>query len=149
MNASVKKIVAPFLFLSVILGISTASLAQCNGFTKKKCIPLLTPFIHNGQLNSASFMPGENAELLMSFYSGQEYRLLISGQEVLGNIQFKVMDSDRKLLYDNKEHGNVKYWDFNVKSTQQLIVEVIVPEQKVDNNLTQSGCVAVLVGFKK
>ncbi len=149
MNASVKKILAPFLFLTVVLGASTAALAQCNGFTKKKCIPLLAPFIHNGQLNSASFMPGENAELLMSFYSGQEYRLLISGQEVLGNIQFKVMDSDRKLLYDNKEHGNVKYWDFNVKSTQQLIVEVIVPEQKVDNNLTQSGCVAVLVGFKK
>ena len=149
MNASVRKIIVPFLFLTLVLGASTAALAQCNGFTKKKCIPLLAPFIHNGQLNSASLMPGENAELLMSFYSGQEYRLLIAGQEVLGNIQFKVMDSDHKVLYDNKEHDNLKYWDFSVKATQQLIVEVIVPEQKVYNNLVQSGCVAVLVGFKK
>jgi len=147
MKMSIKGLLVSFLFIA-FAGLSTA-VAQCNGFTKKKCIPMLAPYIHNGQLNSTTLMPGENAELLMSFYSGQEYRLLIAGQEILGTIQFKVMDSDHKVLFDNKEHNGAKFWDFNVKSTQQLIVEVIVPEQKVDNSLAQSGCVAVLVGFKK
>jgi hypothetical protein len=149
MKMSAKGTMVSFLFIVLAMGLSNNAIAQCNGFTKKKCIPMLAPYIHNGQLNSTTLMPGENAELLMSFYSGQEYRLLIAGQEILGNIQFKVMDSDHKVLFDNKEHNNVKFWDFNVKSTQQLIVDVIVPEQKIDNSLVQSGCVAVLVGFKK
>lgn len=135
-----------FLALFAIVFSNSAN-AQCNGFTKKKCMPTLAPYIHNGQLNSTTLMAGETAELLMTFYSGQDYRISVCGQEQLGKIQFNLLDVNKKLLFSSKDHSLATTWDFNVKSTQQIIVEVIVPEVKAA--IAPSGCVAVLVGFKQ
>ena len=136
---------AAVAFLAIVL--NTNANAQCNGFTKKKCMPTLAPYIHNGQLNSTTLMAGETAELLMTFYSGQDYRISVCGQEQLGKIQFNLLDVNKKLLFSSKDHNLATTWDFNVKSTQQIIVEVIVPEVKAA--ISPSGCVAVLVGFKQ
>ncbi|HRH01694.1 MAG TPA: hypothetical protein PLN13_12170 [Bacteroidia bacterium] len=127
----------------------TTATAQCKNFTMKKCMPGLAPFLHNGQLNSTTLSPGESAEMQMTFYSGQEYRLLICGQEILGNIAFKVTDLDKKSLFDSREHDNATSWDFKMASTQQIVIEVIVPNQKSVNDLAQSACVSMLVGYKK
>lgn len=137
--------IAFLVFFSVAL--SSNANAQCNGFTKKKCMPTLAPYIHNGQLNSTTLMAGETAELLMTFYSGQDYRISVCGQDQLGKVQFNLLDVNKKLLFSNKDHSLATTWDFNVKSTQQIIVEVIIPEVK--SALAPSGCVAVLVGFKQ
>jgi hypothetical protein len=136
------------LFIIATVGLHTPySYSQCNGFTKKKCLPTLKPFIHNGQLNSTVLVAGETAELLMTFYSGQEYRILVCGQEELGGTEFRLLDNARKVIFASKEHKNAKMWDFNVKSTQQITVEVIAPPSSGPHN--NSGCVSVLVGFKK
>ena len=123
--------------------------AQCKNFTMKKCMPSLAPFIHNGQLNSTTLSPGESAEMQMTFYSGQEYRLLICGQEILGSIAFKVTDLDKKTLFDSKDHNNASSWDFKMNSTQNIVIEVDVPPSKSANDLAQSACVSMLVGYKK
>ena len=137
------------LFTALLLSISFNSAnAQCNAFTKKKCMPALSPYIHNGQLNSVALTPGEDAELVITFYSGQDYRLLVCYQEVLGDVSFKVLDSQHTQLFDSKE-DKVNQWDFNVKSTQQLIVQVIIPPAKSKTGIVDQGCVSVLVGFKK
>ena len=137
------------LVTALLLSVSfNSAQAQCNAFTKKKCMPTLSPYIHNGQLNSVSLTPGEDAELVMTFYSGQDYRLLVCNQEVLGDVSFKVLDSQHTQLFDSKE-DKTGQWDFNVKSTQQLIVQVIVPPAKSKTGIVDQGCVSVLVGFKK
>ncbi len=137
------------LFTALLLSISfNPASAQCNAFTKKKCMPTLSPYIHNGQLNSVALAPGEDAELVMTFYSGQDYRLLVCNQEVLGDVSFKVLDSQHTQLFDSKE-DKTGQWDFYVKSTQQLIVQVIVPPAKSKTGIVDQGCVSVLVGFKK
>ena len=51
------------------------SQAQCKSFTKKRCIPELGEYVFNGQLNTAVLTRGEEAELMLSFYSGQKYRM--------------------------------------------------------------------------
>jgi hypothetical protein len=145
---SLSKKIKIVLFLLVMACVSSESFAQCNAFTKKRCMPSLTPYVHNGQLNSANMGAGETAELELTFYSGQEYRVLLCGQEILGDISFKLKDKNSKVVYDSKEAKSNQF-DFNVKSTQQLTMEVVVPENKTPNNLATSGCISVLVGFKK
>ncbi len=110
-------------------------------------MPALKPYIHNGQLNSTTLAAGETAELLMTFYAGQDYRISVCGQEELGNLEFNLLDNSRKRIFSSKEHKGAKLWDFNVKNTQQITVEVIAPPTKEPHS--KSGCVSVLVGFKK
>lgn len=134
------------LFVFALFTVSAS--AQCNMFTKKKCIPQLAPFVHNGQLNSAQLGAGESAELQLTFYAGQEYRVLICGQEIFKDINFRLKDQNNKELF-NTEGKNEKYWDFKVNSTQQLTLEVKTAESDNKGGMVESGCVSVLVGFKK
>jgi hypothetical protein len=123
--------------------------AQCKGFTKKECMPSLKPYVYNGQLNSAVLNEGDVAELLLTFYSGQDYRIFVCAQDMLGNIEFKLLDTDRNTIFYNKDHDLVKFWDFKSNSTQQLIVQVRVPVAEVKSEIVQSGCVSILAGFKE
>jgi len=123
--------------------------AQCNTHVKKKCLPNLLPFTHNGQMSTTTVTAGQSAEVNLTFYSGQDYRIYICSQEILGECSFKVMDQNRKVVFDSENHGNPDFWDFKVKSTQQFIVEVKTPLSESTNSIIPSGCVTVLVGFKK
>jgi hypothetical protein len=134
----------------ICLAMSGVSMAQCNQFAKKSCMPELNPFTHNGQLNIQQMAPGEEAELDLTFYSGMSYKLLICAQEILGKAQFQVYDNKNKMVFDNKDHNYAKFWEFEVASTQQMKVVVIIPPApKAANDLSKTGCAAVLVGFKQ
>ena len=122
--------------------------AQCKGFVKKQ-IPKLAPFIHNGQINSSVLLSGDHAELTLTFYSGQTYRIMVSGQETLGDVFFIMHDASKSQLFSSKDQGKTDYWDFTVESTQQLTIEVMVPDVDAPSGLVPSGCVSILVGFKQ
>ncbi len=125
----------------------TAS-GQCRSVAKKQCFPQLSPYTQNGEFNSARLAPGETAEIQMTFYAGQNYRLMVCAEGVLGDVNFKVLDADKKELYNSKKSDS-KTWDFNVTSTQQLIVAVDVPASDAPTRIIPEGCVSILVGFKK
>lgn len=136
-----------FLSLFFLL-ISIGADAQCKYFTERKCLPQLAPFQNNGQINTTVLFEGDSATLKMTFFSEQEYRLLICSHSSLGDsVHFKIRDLDNELLYKSQGKGNS--WDFKVNSTQDLMVTVLIPRQK-DNmtGLPQSGCVSVILGFK-
>ncbi len=136
------------LLIFIAINIPVVVFAQCKLFSKKQCIPELLPYNHNGQQNNVTLMPGEKAELLMTFYAGQDYRLMVCGQPILGDIKFKVKDKERKEIYNNSTAALSSIWDFKVASTQQLILEVEAPETDSKTRLMESGCISVLVGFK-
>lgn len=136
------------LILGILL-ISIESFSQCKGFTKKECVPLIKPFTYNGQLNMAVLNAGDVAELVVTFYKGQDYRLLVCSQDNLGKVEFRLLDSQRNVLFNNKDHDMVNYWDFHSNATQQLIVQVIVPSVEEDVAVTPTGCVSILIGFKE
>lgn len=98
----------------ICLALSGVSMAQCNQFAKKSCMPELNPFTHNGQLNITPMAPGEEAELDLTFYSGMSYKLLVCAQEILGKAQFQVYDNKNKIVFDNKDHNFAKSWEFEV-----------------------------------
>lgn len=140
------KIILPILLLAPL-----ASDAQCRSFTKKKCLPMLDGYIQNDNFNSAVLIPGDEAELLLTFYADKEYRLIICGHPVLGDLEFEVLDTDEELIYSsndtNKEDKNI--FDFKVATTQQLIVRIRVPEAETPSSLIHEGCVSVMIGSKE
>jgi hypothetical protein len=140
-------------FLALVLIISAVSFhasAQCKGFAKKICKLELIPYIHDGNYNAAILTEGENAELYKTFYSDMEYRIAICGSDNLPQIEFKVTDANRNVLYSNKEHNMSKTWDFKLDASQQLKIEVFVPAstKKTSEGEIVSGCVAIMFGFK-
>jgi len=140
---------ARIILIGAIALISTVgTFAQCKGFVKKQ-IPKLSPFIHNGQINSSVLLSGDHAELTLTFYSGQTYRIMVTGQETLGDVFFLMKDASKSQLFSSKDQRKTDYWDFTVESTQQLTIEVMVPDVDAPSGLVPSGCVSILVGFKQ
>lgn len=132
-----------------ITGISLSASAQCKSFVKKDCLLEIDPYVYDGQLNSAILTEGDVAELLLTLYAGQDYRILVCAQDILGKVEFNMYDTNRNLIFSNKDHDFVKYWDLTSNTTQQLIVQVIVPKQETNAEMLHNGCVAILKGFKE
>jgi hypothetical protein len=140
-----------FLLLITFLIVGTITVnAQCKGFAKKICKPILTPFTHDGNYHAAILTEGEEAELYKTFYSSIEYRVAVIGSDALPDVEFQVVDQNKNVLYDNKEHNYSKTWDFRLQSSQQLkiVVKVLTTgENKAED--VMSGCVAIMFGIKE
>jgi hypothetical protein len=145
LNNKIYKIAVAVLFIAI----SINGFSQCKNFTKKEGFPALAPYTHNGQLTSAKFIPGDEAELEMTFNGGNDYRVLIVSQEIIGDVELIILDKTRKVLFTSKAGEKNPHWDFRVKSTQQLIVQVKVAEmEKVSTNIVPEGCISILTGFR-
>ncbi len=133
-----------------IIAFSTPAVnAQCSTFLKKKCMPKIQPFQLNGQVNTSTLTSGQKTSLNLTFYSGQDYRIVVCGQPQLGDLSFKVMDLNKKVVFDSRKNDSPDFWDFKVKNTQQFVVEVQVPESESTSSVLPTGCVSIMVGFKK
>ncbi len=149
---SLNKLTLVFVLLLSSTLFSIDANAQCKRYTKKNCLPSLAPYTHNGKLISAIFNPGETADIELTFNAGKQYRVLVCSQELIGKVQFKVLDKTRKILFESDKEAENPYWDFKVSNTQELIIQVSVPEMENQKSqltqLTPNGCVAVMIGFK-
>jgi len=141
-----KKVFLLFFAFSIISSLNIELNAQCKNFAKNICKLELNPFIHDGNYHAAILTEGEDAELYKTFFSGQEYRIAICGTEQLPGIEFKVLDSKRQVLYNNKDNDNSLIWDFKLEATQQLIITISINNNEEDNELV-SGCVAIMFGL--
>jgi len=129
------------LFTSAIAG------AQCKTFARRACLPLLGPYIHDGNFHAATLVEGEEAELYKTFYSDMEYRVAICGEENLPNIEFLVIDSNRNIIYSSKDNNYSKTWDFKLQSSQQLKFVIKIDTAKQAGRPPTSGCVSIMFGF--
>jgi hypothetical protein len=122
--------------------------AQCKSFAKKVCIPELGAYTHDGNYHAAILVEGEEAELYKTFYSDMEYRVAICGEDKLPDIEFRVLDANKNVLYSNKDASYAKTWDFKLQSSQQLKIVVKVNSFNKTGETPASGCVAIMFGFK-
>jgi len=132
----------------IILAATTNVNGQCKAFAKKVCIPELGAYVHDGNYHAAVLVEGEEAELYKTFYSDMKYRVAITGEENLGDIEFKVLDVNKNVLYSNKDGNFSKTWDFELQSSQQLKLVVKVPPHSKTGDTPASGCVSIMFGFK-
>lgn len=145
-----KKILPVVVIFLLLITVNFSASGQCKSFAKKICKLELIPYIHDGNYHAAILTEGEEAELYKTFYEGQEYRIAICGSDAFPNIEFKIIDSNKKVLYNNRDHGMVKVWDFKLESSQQLKIVVKIPVSSATKPETEliSGCVAIMFGFK-
>jgi len=144
----IKKI---FPILAVLLiAVAFNANAQCKAFAKKVCLPELGAYTHDGNYHAAVLVEGEEAELYKTFYSDMDYRVAICGEDKLPSVEFKVLDSNKNVLYTNKDkNGNfLKTWDFKLESSQQLKLVVKVTSFNQAGDTPASGCVSIMFGFK-
>jgi len=138
------------ILLPLIMLVPLTSWSQCRSFTKKKCLPMLEGYIQNDNFNSAVLIPGDEAELLLTFYADKEYRLLVCGHPVLGELEYEVLDTDEETIYSSAKSDKAdNIFDFKVATTQQLIVRIRVPEGENPSALVHEGCVSVMIGSKE
>jgi hypothetical protein len=122
--------------------------AQCKAFAKKVCIPELGAYTHDGNYHAAILVEGEEAELYKTFYSDMEYRVSICGEDKLPEVEFRVLDANKNVLYTNKDVNYARTWDFKLQSSQQLKIVVKVNSFNKQGETPASGCVAIMFGFK-
>lgn len=137
--------------LSIILlfaAFSFDAAAQCKGFAKKSCLPELGSYTHDGNYHAAVLVEGEEAELYKTFYADMDYRVAICGADNLPNVEFKIMDSNKNVLYNSKDAGYPKTWDFKLQASQQLKLVVKVTSFNQAGDTPASGCVSIMFGFK-
>jgi len=134
--------------LLVFLFIAYGAQSQCFSFARSACKSSLGDFVHDGNYNATMLQEGEKAELYKTFFEGQKYRLAICKIKDLPPIHFKITDQNGRVFYDNKDHDFALTWDFQVETTQLLIVEMQVLEQSGPDEDLISGCVAVLFGIE-
>lgn len=122
--------------------------AQCKKFAKDECLPKLSGYTHDGNFHAAVLVEGEEAELYKTFYSDMEYRVAIVGESKLPAIEFKIMDTNKNVLYSNKDKDYSPTWDFKLQSSQQLKIVVKVSSFNQPGETPANGCVAIMFGFK-
>lgn len=134
-----KAIQSGAIFILLFTLYSTA-IAQCKSVAKDG-IAKLTPYTHNGQVNSATLKDGKPAEFHISFYKGLYYKLQISSEKSLGKVNFRVLDENKKEVYNSTSNESADSWNFFSNTAQDLTIELTSTEAK-------KGCVAVLVGMQ-
>ncbi|MBK7383525.1 MAG: hypothetical protein IPI81_09335 [Flavobacteriales bacterium] len=143
-----RTIIANTLLAAALVLTATAAQAQCKAFAKNKCVPELAPYKFNETFNAAQLSPGEEAEVNLTMYSGQDYRIQVCVHPILGEVNWKVVDANNKIVFESLADEPQHHYDMKATSTQQLRVVVWVPN-KGSSDMVHVGCVAIMVGFKE
>jgi len=139
---------APAILVGALMLIATGSSAQCRSFAKNKCAPDLAPYKFNESFNAAQLAPGEEAEVGLTFFSGQEYRVMVCTHPILGEVNWKLVDGNNKIIFESLADEPKHHFDLKAASTTQMKVVVWVPN-KGKSDMVHVGCVAIMVGFKE
>lgn len=145
-----------------------SSFSQTNDYKVRKCFNYESDScrlseniyykVHNLS-RSALFLKGQTSRTPFTIYNGRDYRISLCWDPILGNrLFFKLIDkSTEAVLYDNANDEFSTDFEFTVAQTSEIIIEVTVPEDPNDTELTSStplifsekdknmGCVGVLV----
>ncbi|MEE4196734.1 MAG: hypothetical protein V2I54_03750 [Bacteroidales bacterium] len=140
------KIVNFKIFIASIffLLLSTFSYSQENT-TVSACDQLLNSgYVSNGQEYKAKVDENNKARFYTTFYGGSYYRVIACSDNQKYPLIFSVFDTEKNLLFSNKDHQYTSYWNFTFTSTIDCIIEL---ELKSDKPLTDE--VMLLIGFKE
>ncbi len=118
--------------------------AQCE-ITADVCQNHITgEYLSDGQHYRALLLNDQVAEFNATLYGGTTYRLAGCSGTQDGNLQFRVFDSERNLIFKNNDFQNAPHWDFQIESTLDVIIEA-----ELDPIAGASGCGVMLMGFRR
>lgn len=134
------------ILLSLMIGVVLPHLAnaQCDTIAKICNKHVTKGYISDGQAYRSLLLNDEVSEFHVTLYGGSTYRIAACSGLTDGNLIFSLYDSQRNLLFTNKDYKNAPYWDFKVTHTIDCIIEA-----HLDPSISSSGCAVVLLSFKK
>lgn len=154
---------------AVALSNPVAAQTNCVDYHKFNCERATdVRFKVNGQSRSAMVKVGEETELNIIVYRGQDYRISVCHDEkILGaNVAVRLVEKIRvpkstlgpngerefeeveKVLWDNTEHDMRQQIEFSCTATKRIAVEVNAPgaaERKGKRADLDIGCVGILI----
>lgn len=129
--------------------LTNVAIGQCKGFTKRNCLPELAPYLSNGQLNAAQLVPGEDAELSITFNKGLSYRIIVCADPYLEDLNYQLTDKNGNVYKTDTLTNEYSITDLSVKQTGPLNLYLKVPPKENATGIIRNGCVTILVGFKE
>jgi hypothetical protein len=111
----------------------------------KNCADFLSSgFVSDGQEYLTKLDENNIAKFYTTFYGGSQYRVIACSDIENIPIILTVYDTEKNLLFCNKDHNYINYWNFTFTSTIDCIIEI---EFDVENQLKDE--VMLLIGFKE
>jgi hypothetical protein len=124
----------------------TPSNAQCDTIASICAKHIISTFVSDGQQYRSLLLNSEEyAEFRSTFFGETTYRIAACSGTSDRNLIFTIYDTERNMLFTNRNQRNAPYWDFKIKST----LEVIIEAQLDGNKNPGSGCAVILIGFKQ
>lgn len=130
--------------LFIALFISASAFSQCDTIADICVKHMSSDFLSDGQQYRALLRTDEMAEFELTLYGGSKYRISACSGFSDGNLIFTILDQERNILFSNNEYEMAPYWDFEVNSTIDAIVEA-----KLKPSDAESGCAVLLIGFQQ
>jgi hypothetical protein len=143
-----KKIRYTLISLIAIFLFFGSANAQCLDFAKTDGFTTLDTlnFIPDGRLNAIPLSEGDNMDVYKPFFRGRKYKVVAVCDKNLPQVNFKVANFQKQVIFDSKQSGK-KAYEFVSDKNQNLIISVEIPASA--SGAPKNGCVAVLVGFKQ
>lgn len=152
-----KKVFLTLFILSSVLAFSQAGV--CGQFHRKYCVVETKhgekeDWMYNAQSKSGLFNQGSTSKIRCVVYKGMDYRINVCCETPLGEkVNYKIFDAKtNELLYDNATVKNEPLFEFQSKSSRQLIIEVTVPvtpnADKDKHKPADAACVGLLIEHK-
>jgi len=111
----------------------------------ENCAELLTEgYVSDGQEYITKLAENNVAKFYCTFYGGSYYRIIACSDIKKYPLIFTVYDTEKNLLFCNKDQQYTPYWNFIFTSTVDCIVEI---EFDTEDWLKQE--VKLLIGFKE
>lgn len=125
------------LFFIKLIAAQESTISNCENY-------LTSGFVSDGQEYKATLNENNKAKFYTTFYGGSQYRLIGCSDVKEYPLIMSVYDSEKNLLYCNKDHNYTPYWNFTFTSTIDCIIEL---EFDTEKRLTDE--VLLLIGFKE
>ena len=122
--------------------------AQCIDFVTSKGFNVLDTgqYIPEGRFDAMTLSQGDYLKVYKSFFRGKSYKIVVIADKKIPVLKFQVKTMQGNVIYDNSNAENKETWEYTSDRNQNLIIKVELPPAK--NKKPESGCVAVLLGYK-
>lgn len=125
-----------FIYSNSLIG-QANSLKDCSNF-------LNSGFVSDGQEYKAKLDENNKSTFYTTFYGGSQYRVIACSDIENYPLIFSVFDTEKNLLFCNKNYDYTPFWNFTFTSTIDCIIEI---EFKSETLLKDE--VMLLIGFKE
>ncbi|MBI9053474.1 MAG: hypothetical protein JEY96_06620 [Bacteroidales bacterium] len=130
-------------FLAFIIFVNIHVNAQDK--SNNNCSDLLNEgYVSDGQEYIAKLAENNVAKFYCTFYGGSQYRIIACTDITTSPLILTVYDTEKNLLFCNKDYDYTPFWNFIFTSTIDCIVEI-----EFDTEKWIKKEVKLLIGFKE